>query len=195
MAEINLAPFGANKISSSGKIYNLLALITSSILISLTVIGFAFFFSKRYKAKTAFELSNSKEHILKNEIIALDPDSTKEFQKKVGELDALLKEHIYWSEIFPIVEDNTIPTVWYSSLSVSLNDKSIDLEGKAKNLDGAARQIVSFKQEKKIQEVGLNGIGSDSAGTIRLSLGLKFDENLIKINKKTNSSESGTKLK
>ncbi|MFH0969191.1 MAG: hypothetical protein V1804_01655 [Patescibacteria group bacterium] len=183
MAEINLAPSGANKISSSGKKYNLLALIFSSVLISLTVIGFIFSYSKKYQAKSAFEQSDKKEQVLKKEILDLDPKNTAKLEEKISELSSLLEEHVYWSELFPVIERSTIPTVWYGGLSVVSDKNSIDLEGKAKNLDGAARQIVSLNEEKSFSSVSLKDIGSDSEGTVKLSVSLQFDENLIRKNK------------
>jgi len=196
MAEINLAPSGADKVSSSGKKYNLLALIVSSVLISLTIIGFIFFFYKKYQIKTAFDQSKAKEQSLKNEIAYLDPKNAARFKKKIGELSSLLENHIYWSEIFSVIERSTIPTVWYDGLSVASDNYAIDLNGTAKNLDGAARQLVSLKKEKEFQNVVLKTIGSsDSGGNVKFSVSLQFDEKLIKKNKKTSAADSSIKIK
>lgn len=189
MAEINLAPFGAEKTNSSEKMYNFGALILSAILISLALPGFIFFSLKRNQAETLYNQSLQQEQELQSEIFALDPEGIEDFQGEIQKLSSLMDEHIYWSWIFPAIEGSTIPAVWYDSMSVSLADSAVSVEANAKNLNGAAKQLRSFKNQKEFQDVQLKDIGSGSEGVVKFSLNFLFSENLVKPNKNKNKEE------
>lgn len=186
MPEINLAPAGIKGSNSLGKKYNLIALIFSTVIVAVSAIFFIIFFSKKLEAKKNYDKAKSENNSIMNEIAKMDPEGIKAFQNKVGLLAGLLDNHAYWSNLFSVLEDRTVKTVWYNSLSAETSSGAISLEAQAKNLDGAARQIVSFENEDKFSSVDLMDIGASSEGTIDFSVDIKVSDGLIKIS----SSES-----
>lgn len=185
MAEINLAPIGAGKTNGLWPIYNLAALVFSAIIIFLSLAGFIFFSSKKNQAIALFKQTELQDQRLQTDIIALDPDNIQKFQDEIGKLSLLMEEHIYWSRVLPLIEQATISTVWYDSLAVSLQDNTFSLNAKAKNLDGAARQLISFKNKKEFNNVKLESIGSGNDGGVDFALKISFPDKLIQIDKKT----------
>lgn len=172
MSTINLVPegFRQKKEKTSKKL-----VIIPIVLIIITAIICAGFFS--YK-KTL----SGKSSDLDNEIDRIDQKIGDEldievisFQKHLSNLKKMLNDHIYYSNVFSLIEKNTVPTVSFESFSGDVSNKNIQLKGKAISFSSLAKQVVAFRESEEISKLDFSSasIGTDGGIDFDLSLFLK----------------------
>lgn len=79
-------------------------------------------------------------------------------QKQLSNLDALIKNHIYWSKTFKEVEDNTLKKAYFSRFTGDAAGKKIVLSCQVPDFTQAAKQIVVFREAEKFTDLEISGI-------------------------------------
>lgn len=164
---------GALKVKITKKISYLLA-----ILIFLISVVFIFQLILDYRKselrKTGAKLASENEK-LKNEIHRYlgYKDSAYDMDIKLTKVKSLLDRHIYWSNLFNFLEDNTLENVYYVNFE-SGGTKQISLQARTTTFDNLSKQYELFTSLDEIEEVKID------SGT--MILGSSGSENYVQFN-------------
>lgn len=88
------------------------------------------------------------------------------FYSQVTNLQKLLRSHILVSKIFPILESLTHKDVTYSTFNLSVVDKTLTIEGIARNYQALAQQLALYESSPEITLVILDS--AKSTGSVVL---------------------------
>ena len=78
------------------------------------------------------------------------------FTKQASLVSEVLKGQKKWSQLFSLLEEETIPEVYYTSVSVSSNNE-VGLSLVAKSYHDLARQYIIFQSNPHIKEISMGG--------------------------------------
>jgi hypothetical protein len=139
-----------------GKILLLLLFTALSVLACVLIYGFLLVWEK--------DKLNSNDYVFKNldsitQQIAHEESQAQEilnFNDKLTAVAYLLNNHIYWTNFFKFLEDNTIPEVYYESFSGDLSGKYI--------LPAVAKDFRSVSTELKVLQANSDKVLSVSSG-------------------------------
>lgn len=84
-----------------------------------------------------------------------------DFTKQAGLVSEVLKGQKKWSQLFTLLEKETIPEVYYTSVSISPNDE-VGLNLVAKSYHDLARQYIIFKSNPNIKEMSMGSASMDT---------------------------------
>lgn len=113
----------------------------------------------------------------------LEADRTKavSLQRRINNLEILLKNHLYWSKAFDEVEKQTLKTVHYTSLKVDEATHRFVLAGIATDLTDVGKLMLGLKQSSSVREVILIGtdLSESGAAGYEFNLEVDFDPKLL----------------
>ncbi len=112
--------------------------------------------------------------------------------KKAGGVETLLKDHLYWSKYFEILETFTLKNNFYDQFSVrqdSLNSSSLkaSISGHADNFNVFAKQIAIFMTNKEFSSVKFDGGNIDKDGIVNFKVDLEINSDNIKYKEEKSS--------
>lgn len=175
--DIGLIPKGYGKEKAGFKtIFSKIGILLIGLLVlSLVVYGSLLYYNKSLTNQLS-ELQTQTEEINKQR--------DTEFEGKVISLEAalnslnkILKNHLYWSNVFSKFESLTLPQVNFSNFSANLKDDgsvNLTLSGSASGYTYLAKQLVSFSQDELVSNIGLSGISLGTEGGISFGLSVEF---------------------
>jgi len=102
------------------------------------------------------------------------------YQRKIEDFSQLVVEHSKTSEIFPLIEKNTHPQIWFSQFNLDAGDKTIDLLGQAASFESLGQQILIFKENEFINGVNLENVSISKTGEINFKLSLSLTREILK---------------
>jgi uncharacterized protein YpmB len=147
-----------------------LVIIPIVLIIITAIICAGFFFYKKTLSDRSFDLSNEIDQINQKISNELDTEVIS-FQKHLNK--KMLDDHIYYSNVFGLIEKNTVPTVSFESFNGDVSSKEIQLKGKAISFSSLAKQVVAFREAEEINKVDF------SSGSIGTDGGISFDISLV----------------
>ncbi len=172
MSTINLVPEGFRQ--KKEKTSKKLVIIPIVLIIITAIICAGLFFYEKTLSNKVSDLDNEIDQI--NEKISQELDTEViSFQKHLNNLKRMLNDHIYYSNVFDLIEKNTVPTVSFESFDGDVPSKKIQLKGKAISFSSLAKQVVAFREAEEISKVDFSSasIGVDGGIGFDLSLFLK----------------------
>jgi len=99
-------------------------------------------------------------------------DEIADLEQKATRTENILNNHIYWTKFFDLLEEYTVPDVYFGDFKAN-TDGRIILNGSGKDLLSIAQQIVVFSQATDfVKEVSTSGIA-------KTPIGIKADFNLV----------------
>ncbi len=84
-----------------------------------------------------------------------------DFTKQASLVSEVLQGQKKWSQLFNLLEKETIPEVYYTSVSISANDE-VGLSLVAKSYHDLARQYIIFKSNPNIKEMSMGSATMDT---------------------------------
>ncbi len=180
MSTINLVPEGFRQKTekSSNKL-----IIFPIILIVAAIVIYAGLFI--YKKTLSEEVSR-----LDNEIVQINQEISQEletevvnFQKHLSSLKKMLNEHIYYSNVFRLIEEKTVSTVSFENFVGSVQNKRIELKGKAISFSSLAKQVAAFKKAKEVNKVNFSSATVGAVGGIDFEIALFLKEEAFRYKK------------
>ncbi len=102
------------------------------------------------------------------------------YQKKLNDFVGIFEEHKVPSNLFALIEDSTLPNVWFTSFILSTSNNTLNLRGETDDFQTLARQISIFEENKLISEVNLLGSSLMGQAKIDFTLGFSFNGKLLK---------------
>ncbi|MDD5040102.1 MAG: hypothetical protein PHY34_03045 [Patescibacteria group bacterium] len=94
-------------------------------------------------------------------------DEVNQFNARVAGIRKLLANHVYWSKIFTKLEQNTIPDVYLTTLTVDVNG-TVQVTAVGKTYEAAVKQLYVFQRASDFVQsatISLIGFQQDTAGT------------------------------
>jgi len=155
-------------------------IILSSGLVALTIIFYLFFILLSSITQNSIDKINasiSESDQIINEAKMISEDLSID---QLGEFKKRLDNHTYWSQIFPEIEARTLPNIYFSQLSTSLDEAGVatlDLAGKANNYNDLARQVIAYRESEKFLSVDFSTSGADKDGGVNINFRLSLPQN------------------
>ncbi|OQX71380.1 hypothetical protein B6D52_01715 [Candidatus Parcubacteria bacterium 4484_255] len=142
------------------------------LIVAIVVISVLFFVSRLY-GNWHFDKLKSRVEYLKREIVLLEAqtapllkerDNIAFLANKAAEVKKVLKNHIYWTNFFDLLETYTVPDVYFGDFSAQAGE-SIRLMATSRDLVSLAQQIVAFNNAPDfIKEVNVSNIQKTEKG-------------------------------
>ena len=160
--------------------YNLSVIAISAMAGFASIFGYSFFSSPDYQA-----VEQNIENLQSN-ISTIDKKivSTRQvvgeailFQQNIDTLNKVLDRHVYWNNLFGVLEEITVPSVSFSSFSGTI-DGVYAMSGIAPNFDVIAGQLKSARENKYVLAAETSG-GNVVAGGVSFGLKLTIDPNIF----------------
>ena len=183
-----------NEVSVKLKFFKKIFLGEVVILLFCFLLGFSYLMLLWYHANLMtkssdleIKISELKEKIAQNkkeeETMLID-------QKRIKAAQALLDQHIYWSNLFDLLERYTVDNVYYKDFIVSDFEK-ITLQAVGTDFRSMARQLLVFSQAKDyIKDVKISGGNYSPAAGVSFTINLTVDKALFyKLSHADNSLE------
>ncbi|MBI2055222.1 MAG: hypothetical protein HYT39_04005 [Candidatus Sungbacteria bacterium] len=166
-------------INPSGWLSDILFLIgVISFFGSLIAAGGVFAYTK-YLQKNNESL---KEEIGKLET-DLRPDILEQLlalDKKLGSLRTLLAAHAIPSNIFALLEQNTLSRVRFTSFSYAAESRKLELAGEAGTYFLLAQQVRTFESLSQIERVDFGGLSIGEKGLVSFRMSIIFKPALLR---------------
>lgn len=115
----------------------------------------------------------AKHQELANELTKSARSEAILFLGRLGALKNLLRDHIYWSNVFVFLERSTLPNVRYTSFDGDISNKTLTLNAKTSDLLSMVKQIMYFDSLPLIKKTEFMGVRYTEEGinfTLRLIL-------------------------
>jgi len=165
--------------------------IVLAAIFGMTIVAWAALFSFKSKIDADIELTRyqiddlerKRDKVLETEILV--------FSRRLSALSKIIDSHVYTSKLFPVIESLTLPSVFYSSMSLSFDDDTnpgtqgvklvkVDLHGKAANLLELARQLVVLRSDPVLKDGDVTAFSFEKeAGNIDFSAMMAFDVKVL----------------
>lgn len=168
------------------------------VIVLITLLGLAFVvYALLYSFRSQV---HSDTELLLRQISDLDRSRNKSleteifiFERRVSALSRVLRSHHLFSQLIPAVEEVTLPTVFYDGMSASLGKAAtapvssapqvdiveVQLQGTAPTLLEFARQMIAYREDKRIVKGGAESFSFREDGTIEFTASLLFDRNIV----------------
>ena len=166
-AEINLISEDYQKVVVE-QFWRRLSLILIALLGLLLVFSIAYVGLKIYKLKlinvyetTAYELQKATSEIAAYET---DEAQIEKLAERARILQVMLKNHLYWTKLFDILEHHTAENVLYNSL-VAEDSGRVLLAATAKSYADVAKQIFIFENADFVKGIEVSSAGRSTSET------------------------------
>lgn len=148
--ELNLIPEELNKYPELEFPRRILMSGLSIFIFILLIIG-AYLGITWYQINITKQIKAQEQLIIETDAAIASEESKQiqstDLQKRLVAIEELLNNHIYWTEFFKLLEENTLPGVSYSGFAMS-GKESIVLAATAKDYKTIAEQIIVFQDAK-----------------------------------------------
>ena len=152
------------------------------VLISVAVLIIVLLFfagAWGYRAYIKENISTIETNLQK-EKEKLEHDSLIKFKRLDRQLvraEALLNSHNTALPLFAFLEEQTLQTVRYNSLSY--NGGKIDLQGSARSYESVALQSDVFADDVRVKDFIFSNLGANETGNVSFSLKLEIDPGIL----------------
>jgi hypothetical protein len=102
------------------------------------------------------------------------------YERKFKDFSILIGNHLEVSDIFSLVEESRHPQVWFSQFTLTPEEKTANLSGKAQNFEVLGQQMLLLREKEFIEDVSLGSAAINKEGKIDFSLVLNLSEELLK---------------
>jgi len=155
-------------------------ILINAIFIPVLVIAASYlglmYYQKQNQAKVQEQIKRSNELTAEIKQAEIGLKEISEFQAKLKTVSQIFARHIYWTNLFKFLEDNTIKDVYYTGFSGDTSGiYSLDAVGA--KFGNISEQVGVFRNNEKIAEVLTLG-GEAAAGDAADKNGVKFNINL-----------------
>ena len=181
MADISLIPKEYKAGLSFKTIFSKIGTFTAVlVLLSLLIYGGLFLYNKSLNVNLE-DLQNQAEELNKKR----DVDFEKRvilLEKALGNLKIILKNHLYWSNLFSKLGQLTVPQASFSDFRGTIESDgsiSLSLKGSVPGYTYLAKQMVSLGQEKSVSNIEVSGINLGTEGGLEFMLNINFLKDIL----------------
>ncbi len=116
---------------------------------------------------------------LSNSISQEDQQKFVSIYSQIMNLQKVLSSHVFTGDIFPFLEKNTLPQVFYSDAQFSSNGYQLQLTGQASSLQTLAEQISQFEQAPELADTVLTSMNFNPGGNTSFVIMLTFTKDYL----------------
>ena len=98
-----------------------------------------------------------------------------EVRSKLSQAQVLLAGHSLWSKGFKKIQQLTLPSVQFESLTASLPELKFEFRATAPNLTSIAKQGANFLADQSVRDMSINQIKILTTGKTEFIIKLTFD--------------------
>lgn len=125
--------------------------------------------------------------VMDSKIAELQSNENKDWSQKIKQLQQSLKaagpplkEHVFSSSAFQLLQDSTLPEVRYTNFDLKTNGAVMSVSGEAQTYNVLAKQIAIFNGNKMITNVEVSKVALNQAGGVSFQLTITLDPSLFK---------------
>lgn len=170
MERFSLLPKKRTENVIANKVFNIALMIFFAVLLVIIVLIGIFIFLDRGIKSVEDDLAAVKKQQLNITEIEYSV-----FESKKIFLDKLKKEQTYWSEVFDIIDSNTLSSVLFLSFSNDPAKNKINMKAQTTSFNDAAEQLEMFRNVSEFKDAEISQISNDKIK------GVVFDISLIYI--------------
>ncbi len=137
-----------------------------------------------FSAKVAIQKKDIKE--LDAALESVGTNQQKEFEKtvfdyqrKINDFTALLKNHQFVSTIFSFMERQTFFNIWFDKFTLNKRDGDVDMSGEADNMAALARQVSAFEKNEYIKKITVLSSKIGGSGMVDFNLNVLMDPKIF----------------
>ncbi|PIV10426.1 MAG: hypothetical protein COS49_00575 [Candidatus Portnoybacteria bacterium CG03_land_8_20_14_0_80_41_10] len=98
----------------------------------------------------------------------------------IEDLKKILKNRLYSSQIFEMLEELTLPQVRFANLDADFSQAKLKLEIEAADYTTLAKQVFVFKEDKRIKEISLSGVELSETGRVNSAFDIKINLDFLR---------------
>jgi len=102
------------------------------------------------------------------------------YQGRIRDFSRLIHHHIFPSNFFKFIEENTHPQVWFSQTDLDPVKGSVKLAAETANFITLHQQLQIFEAHPKVLNLTLTTIGIGEGGRVNFDLHLELDPGLFR---------------
>jgi cell division protein FtsL len=148
------------------------------IFILVITASLYFWFQERLKKREISQIEN-KISALKTPEIKKSEDEVLKYKQKISDFSKLIEGHLFYSKIFPFLEQRTHKQIYFSKMDLDFENGIISLSGEAPNFPILSQQLEILKSDKslisKLKDINL---GRD--GKVSFLIQISFSKNILK---------------
>lgn len=111
---------------------------------------------------------------LSNSVSQKDQQQFIGFYSQLVNLKAILGQHVFAGNVFPFLEQNTLPQVSYTDAKFAVKDDMLTLMGQTASLQTLAEQMAEFEQSSQLQSATLLATNFNQNGSVGFTIELAF---------------------
>ena len=98
-----------------------------------------------------------------------------ELGKRIEGFERTLEHRIYFSKIFEMIEELTLPQVQFADTNIDLSENKFNLKIEADSYSTLANQVIVFEEDLRIKNVELSKTGLSTYGQVTSELTLELN--------------------
>jgi len=155
-------------------------LLYFSILIFICTVfaSFYLFYQEKTKKKEISQIEEKISVLEASEIKNAENEVLK-YQEKISHFSDLIKEHLFYSKIFPYLEQKTLKKIYFSRMDLDFENSTILLSGQSSNFSVLAQQLEILKEDPSLK-AQLKEINLGKEGKVNFTIEITFDKNILK---------------
>jgi len=151
-----------------------IAVLVIAVILGLILAGSYFYFQAK-QADLEEELKfTASEKALRSEIAEKESDLAL-YSDKIGTFKVLLDKHMKVGNVFGLVQDICLPTVWFSTFDFQAKQNQIKVSGEADGFITIGQQVLLLKENDFFKKVSLSELSMGEEGGVSFSLLLTVD--------------------
>ena len=103
-----------------------------------------------------------------------------DLDKRLSAAKQLLANHSILSNVFQLLEENTLPQVRFSSFALQADPARLELTGEAISYNTIAQQVRIFEALPSLQDVEFGGLQLGEKGLLKFKMTLGYKSDLIR---------------
>ena len=107
---------------------------------------------------------------LESQFPVADIERREEVARAIEASKTLLDAHVRPSRIFPLLQNNTLPAVFFSTFSYAETDRAITVSGDAPSYQAVAQQASIFESLEEVASATFSNLSLTNRGTVNFNL-------------------------
>jgi len=151
-----------------------------SILIFIFSTSFSLYLWLEEKSKKR-EISQLEEKILalKTPEMKKAEEEILKYQQKISHFSELIKDHLYYSKLFPYLERRTHKRIHFSKMDLDFENSTLLLSGESLNFSVLAQQLEILRQDPFLK-TQLKEVNLGKGGNVDFKIEINFDKKILK---------------
>lgn len=165
-------------IAKKGLFSDIVFYVSISLLIS-AVLCYFIFSAKVVSQKQAIIQIDSSMATIGTESQKQKEAAIFNYQKKINDFATLLADRKSPANVFALLEQQTMPKVWFNRFGLSEKENSIVLSGEAENMEILSQQVFAFESNEFVKKVDVLNSSLGNAGKVMFNLSITLNPKLF----------------